>query len=186
MRPMIAAFCLAASLPACATLNPVTALRLSRLDPLTADPAAIAARLTLPDGLGVRPGSAVLTLSASRQDTGEAFQHAYSLEEGGTVWRLSPTDIRSLRAAQAEAARWRAEAPDESSGALSLSLGGCAIGAGPDPEATVSADLSLDGGVRYAPLIRGLSLADIAGAASPGAVLPACPSSGGQRPRQQR
>ncbi|MBS8227228.1 hypothetical protein [Vannielia litorea] len=175
MRHLFAALCLAAMLPACTTLNPVTAARLSRMNPLTADPAAIAARLTLPEGLAVRPGSAILTISAERKATGEAFTHAFALEQRGSTWRLSPADVQTLRVAQAEAARWKEEAPDETTGSIQLSLGGCAVDEGPHPEATVAADLSLDGGASYAPLIRGVPVARIAAAAGPEAPLPACP-----------
>ncbi|SIO15318.1 hypothetical protein [Vannielia litorea] len=176
MRHPIAALCLAlaAALPGCTTLDPVTAARLSRLDPLTADPAALVARLHLPEGLAVAPGGAVLRLSARREDTGEALDEAYVLERRGAAWRLSAVDAAALRSVQHRIAGWKAEAPEASGGALSLSLTGCATGAGPNPKGEVAADLSLDGGTRFMPLLRGLTVAEITRAAGPGATLGPC------------
>ncbi|QDC08287.1 hypothetical protein FHY55_03085 [Oceanicola sp. D3] len=178
MKRLLTVICLAASLAACTTLNPVTAARLSRLDPLTADPAAIAARLRLPEGLAIQPGGAVLSISAIRKDTGERLAETFELEPSGTLWRLSEPDIATMREAQDRAARWKREAPDQSSGALSLSLTGCSrsTGArsGPDPEAPISADVSLDGGASFLPLIRGLTVADLAKAAGTGTAIGPC------------
>ena len=64
MKPLITLPCLA--LCACGAVNPVTALRLATLDPLTADPGAFIVRLDLPDGVGIEDGGATLSMQATR------------------------------------------------------------------------------------------------------------------------
>lgn len=159
----------------CATVNPVTLARLGALDPLTADPSAFAARLSLPEGLVVVPGGAVLTLSANRADTGETVTGRFELVRNGDVWRLSDPDTARLRALQSQIRGWKSQAPDASSGALTISLTGCATGTGPDPDAAVSADLSLDGGASFAPLLRGLTAGEIIALADPEGTARPCP-----------
>lgn len=156
------------ALAACSSLDPVTMTRLSRLDPLTADPSDVVARLALPPGLEVPPGGATLALAARRRDTGETLDAHFALIRRGDTWRLARADADRLRELQAGIRDWTSAAPDASEGSLSLRLTGCAIGTGPAPTAPVSADLSLDGGTSFAPLVRGLTAGEIAAMADPG------------------
>ena len=175
MRALTAALCLALALAvsACGSVHPLTAARLSRLDPLTADPAAIAARISLPEGLAISPGGAVLEIGARRKDTGESLSGRYALRRKGDTWALAPADAAALRTLQAEVLAWKAE--DAGEGHLSLHLTGCRTGAGPAQDAPISADLSLDGGASFLPLLRGLEVSDLQRAAGPRQPkLPAC------------
>jgi hypothetical protein len=59
-----------ALLSACTSLVPSGVARLSGLSPLDADPAQFAVALVLPEGLSLAPGSARLSISATRDARG--------------------------------------------------------------------------------------------------------------------
>ncbi|MEZ5713801.1 MAG: hypothetical protein R3D85_00695 [Paracoccaceae bacterium] len=150
-----------ALLAACSSLNPVTLARLAQLDPMTADPGAIAIRLDLPDGLVVPPGGATLDIASARSDTGQSVKARLALTERAGIWALDPADAARLRSLRAQIRQWEAEAPEANSGSFSLGITGCATGDGPDPAAPVRADLSLDGGASFLPFLRGASVAQV-------------------------
>ena len=163
---------LALMLAACSSVVPSTAARLAALDPLTADPAALELVVMLPAGMAIIPGSARLEFGATRGT--ESRSGSFALEdrplpagitapEGATpvALALAPTDADQMRALQVEIAAWKREGGAQ--GSLGLGLGGCAVGAGPAPEAegTVLIRLVTDG--PFLPLIRDSRLVDLLG-----------------------
>lgn len=176
-----AAFLAAAlTLAACASVAPGTAARLAALDPVTADPAAIEVALLLPPGLQVAPGTAVLTLAASRGD--QRLSGDFRLQPrpapgvappaGGSVaaFGLAPADLPRMRDLQAGIAGWRDAGAAQ--GSLSVGVGGCALGSGPDPDATGAVLLRLAPDAPFRPLIRPTRLADLLGPEMLAAIAP--------------
>lgn len=168
-----AALCLTL-LSACSGLSPVALAKLSQLDPITVDPAQIAVRLDLPDGLAVPPGGATLVLRSARSDTGQSTEARLNLAETGGIWALTPQDAVRLRDVQSRIRQWEAEAPEAHSGSFSIGVAGCASGDGPDPAAPIRADLSLDGGASFLPILRGVTVQDALDAARSSGPVPLC------------
>ncbi|MEO0385912.1 MAG: hypothetical protein AAF281_00070 [Pseudomonadota bacterium] len=167
--------CLVALLLAgCTAVDPVTALRLSTVDPLTADPAGYAVALDLPAGLDIRPDSAFLTLRATRADTGETAERAFALIAGDVdTYALDRADLPRFRALQSRIKAWQAAAPEATSGSLSVAVGGCRRGLGPAADARVGVRLRTRPGDAFLPLLRDAPLDRLLGAAA-GRGLPAC------------
>lgn len=166
----ILGFFLCLALMGCATLSPVTLARLSRLDPLESDPNLIAARLTLPPGVAIKPGGAVLAISAQNQDTGARLEGRYPLVGAEGIWRLAPADAAALTVLQSQIQEMKATAPDAVEGTLAVGVEGCRVPPGPAPDARVSVDISLDGGAAFLPLVRNAPLSDL----GPGIPLEMC------------
>lgn len=152
-----------AILSGCAEIFPVALAQLSRLDPLTTDPSLIAAKVSLPDGLGVRRDSAVLSVTVQREDTGEALSERYVLERDGEIWRLSDADAEAFRQMQRIIGEWKRAGGDGTKGALSVSVGGCASKPAPDVSGSVSVWLSMDGGTSFLPFLRDVQASGIVG-----------------------
>lgn len=177
MFDKITAFGVLVSLVGCGTLVPTTVARLAGVSPLNADPAGFEVALDLPQGVGVRPGSAILGFEAARSDTGEAFAQEFQLEMSpGTppTWRFAEADLAAIRQFQAQARAWESDAPAASSGSISVGLGPCLIGDGPAAEAVISSALRIQQGGPFLPLMRNVALLQFADAADISA-LPACP-----------
>lgn len=167
--PILPAFALAA----CASVVPSTAARLAAMDPLTADPAAIQLVVILPEGLSVTPGSARLEFGATRG--AESRNESYVLTDTAApaglavpesslarVYALKDEDAESMRALQGEIAAWKQDGGAK--GSLGLGIGGCAVGAGPAPDAVGSVLIRVREGGPFLPLIQGGKLADLLGA----------------------
>lgn len=165
-----AAFLLA--LAACSAVVPGTAARLATMDPLTADPAAIALVVVLPEGLAVTPGSARLEFGAVRGT--ESRTGTFALQDqpvtmtvaltGGAVARgfaLTEQDAERMRELQGEIADWKREGPAK--GSLGLGLGGCAVGDGPAPDAVGSVLIRLVKDGPFLPLIQKGKIVDLLG-----------------------
>ena len=170
----------ALALGACASVVPSTAVRLATLDPLTADPAAIELVVILPEGIAVAPGSARLEFGAVRG--AESRKGRFALEdraapasvsaESGTArgFALTKADAERMRALQAEIAMWKRDG--DAKGSLGLGIGGCAVGAGPAPDAVGSVLIRMAEGGPFLPLIRAGKLADLLGAEVLAAIQP--------------
>ena len=145
-------YCLVALLLAgCTAVDPVTALRLSSVDPLTADPAGYAVALDLPAGLDIRPDSAFLTLRATRADTGETAEGAFALIAGDVdTYALDRADLPRFRALQSRIGAWQAAAPEATSGSFRVAVGGCRRG--PRASCVRRPDLTSRGGAHKSPL----------------------------------
>lgn len=161
MRPFILPALL---LSACTSIVPSTALRLSALSPMEADPAGFAVAMTLPEGLEIEPNSARLTLSAIRTDTGEIRDATFVLERlklEGAVYRVAPGDLDSLRAFQANIGQWKAENGDSTRGSLNVTLSPCTIGEGPAGDARASVAIRINPDGPFLPLVLNGPISDI-------------------------
>lgn len=156
------------ALCACSAIDPLTALRLSSLDPLTADPAAIELALTLPPGLRVVPGTARLEFGAQRGQ--DRIGGSYLLQDRGGVFALTSADAARMRDMQAQVAAWQAEG--DARGSLGIGLGACAVDTGPAPDASGSVFIRLEQGGAMLPLIADARIVDLIGAAALGAIGP--------------
>jgi len=171
-----------ATLASCTSFNPITLARLAMLDPLEVDPGNIAVSLDLPEGLGVLPGGAALEVGVSNTVSGEAQSSQFTLAQNGTdrgnVFRIAEADLQRMRAFQTRARDWKARYGEDAEGSLSLGLEICRAGAGPARDATLSAQISLDGGGSFLPLMRPTSVETITNQPdSPDvAGLPQCPA----------
>jgi hypothetical protein len=175
------ALTLGLALTACSAIVPGTAARLSALDPLTADPAALELVVILPPGLAVSPGSAKLELSAVRgsEHRNGNFRLAdrpaapgLDAPEGATArhFAIADADVERMRALQSEIAAWKREGAAK--GSLGLGIGGCAIGDGPAPDATGSVLIRVREDGPFLPLIAEGKLADLLGAEVLAAIKP--------------
>jgi hypothetical protein len=160
-------------LSACTSVVPGTAARLSALDPLTADPAAIEVAVILPPGLAITPGTAMLQVGATRGE--ESLTGSFALRdrpaatgptapEGAVarVFSLTDTDAQRMRDLQTQISDWQQEG--RAQGSLGLAVGGCAIGPGPAPDARGSVYIRLAADASFLPLIQDGRLDDLLGA----------------------
>jgi hypothetical protein len=161
----LAPLAISALVAACGYLDPRAVKDLSLLDPLRADPAAIEARVTLPEGLRLRPDQAFLNVQARTGDSRVAESFRLRLVEGQdehvTQLSLSSADADRFRAWQARVLELRQSG--EVRGQLSVSLGACATGTGPAPDAAGSLGLKLRADAPMAPVIEDAPLATLLG-----------------------
>ncbi len=144
----------ALALSACTSIVPSTAMQLSGLSPTTADPADLAVDLTLPAGIDVSPGSALMLFSTTRSDTNETAEGTFVLQRDGSVFKVNPADYAELRSLQATARAWNAENADATKGSLSISLSPCRLDAGPEDDARVSVAVRMAPDGAFLPLVR--------------------------------
>lgn len=146
-------------LGACSTVVPGTVLKLSEVDPLTADPADIALQVEVPDSLGLLPEAGTLALSAQfRDDTVKAGQ--FPIEQVGDVLQIAPASHAALRALQAEIAVWETADPDGTDGSLGVDLEPCLRAPRVPADATVSVGIRLEADGAFLPLLRDAPLAE--------------------------
>lgn len=144
------------SLGACSSLVPGTVAQVAQLDPLTADPAAVAIEVQMPEGLAIRPGSARLELSAQRGDMRAGG--AFALAAEGNVWSLAQAEWPAFRAAQARIADWKAEDPAGTLGTLAVRVDPCLTGAPTLGRAAVSVSIRTAEDGAFLPLLRDASM----------------------------
>ena len=148
------------ALGGCGAVAPVTAARLANLSPLTADPAGMAVAVDLPEGLGLRPGSAVLGFTLRNGDEVVAIE--LRLAGSATAgFSVADRDLGRLRQVQATGREWQAADPDGTSGSLSLTFGPCLTGP-LAPDARVAARLRLGADGAFLPLLRPQPVAEFA------------------------
>lgn len=181
MSPFHTAILTSLALAACTSIVPSTAARLSAMDPLTADPAALELVVVLPPGLAVMPGSAKLELSADRgaEHKSGSFRLAerpaaagVAVPEGGSArgFAIAEADVPKMRALQAEIAAWKREG--DAKGSLGMGLGGCAVNGGPAADARGSVLVRVQEGGPFLPLIADGRLSDLLGAEVLAAIKP--------------
>ena len=133
-------------LTGCTTLTATGLLAASRLAPLTADPAAVSAAVSVPAGMGLRTGDAELLLGYAPDTPGPGpFAERFELEivhlpgfdgadPNDAVFgaRIAAADHERFRRTQARITRLRASG-DDGLGTLSISISsGCFTGARPE------------------------------------------------------
>jgi len=160
--------------PACSYLDPGAVKDLSLLDPLRADPSAIEANVTLPDGLRLRADQALLNVEARQGNVRVAESFLLRIVEGPdprvVQLSLSPADAGRFRDWQTRVLDLRRVGP--APGSLSVSLGACATGSGPAPDAAGSLGLKLRADAPIAPVISEAPLAELLGPANLAAIGP--------------
>ncbi len=147
---------------ACTSIVPSTLMRLDDVSPTDADPAGFAVDLSLPTGLDIVPGSAMLTFVVRRSDTNQMASGRFALENVGNVFRVAPADLQELRGLQATARQWKAKYGAATEGSLSINLTPCTRGDGPDADARVNIGLQIAEGGRFLPLVRNGRLSAVA------------------------
>ncbi|MDZ4096098.1 MAG: hypothetical protein U1D35_14455 [Paracoccaceae bacterium] len=177
-REIFAPMVLGLGVGACSSIMPTTLTQLAAVQPLEADPTAIAVAIVLPAGLEVAPGSARLTVEALRRDTGEAHKLDLVLEAhdlgasnlavpagaNAQTYTIAPPDVGRMRALQGVVRAWKAEIPvPDTGGSFGLGLGGCGVGDGLADDAVGSAYIRVAKGGDYVPLIVDGSLRDLLG-----------------------
>ncbi|WP_298360822.1 hypothetical protein [uncultured Litoreibacter sp.] len=150
----------------CSNIVPSAIARLYSVSPMEADPSDIAVALDLPDGIGVRQGTAKLLLTATRSDTNETSAATYILaaspgRDGSTVYAIADRDFGRLRAQQSLIRGWKDAAGDATNGSLSAGLEGCIIGAGPADDAAMSINMRTAKEDAFFPLIRRAPITDV-------------------------
>lgn len=155
LKPALACLALA-TLVACAPPPPAGVKLLEDTDPLTVDPATIAVRIYLPEGVGLQKGGAVLSVGATDGTTQlkEDFR-LQTVKRGSDVldFSLTAKDAARFRELQAQARQWKAESPDTAKGSLSVDVKGCALDGPVSPTVTTAIDISLDSGASFLPLL---------------------------------
>ncbi|MDX8352836.1 hypothetical protein [Cognatiyoonia sp. IB215182] len=160
-------------LAGCTSIVPTTAMRLNNLSPTTADPADMAVALTLPEGIDVQPGSAMLTFAVIRSDLDQTAKGTFRLVREGDVYAIAPSDHATLRALQATAWQWEAENASATQGSLAITLAPCLRGAGPSDDARVNVAIRLAQDGAFLPLVRNAPLSAVTSAEQLGDV-PQC------------
>ena len=146
---------------------------LAALDPLTADPAGMAIRLHLPEGVGIDPGTAALRLIAEN-GAGERVDERYALRPIEDAWRLNRTDRARLRTDQARVLGWETADPDGTRGSFAVGLTPCVTADRAPDGATLSADLQIAPDAPFRPLLRDQSIAGMLARAGTDTISP-CP-----------
>ena len=160
MKPLAIASALLLS--ACGSVVATTAVRLANLSPLTADPADFAVRVTLPEGLDVAHGPAVLVLKAREHPQADPEVGEYKLQRDSNVFRVAPGDIAAIRALQDKANDWKTADSEAASGSLGISLLPCRRGDDLNIDARVSVAIQIEQGGVFLPLIRNAPLSNVA------------------------
>lgn len=147
-----------------------------QIDPLTADAAALLAVVTLPDGLRLRPDQAILDVATTQGEVRLAERFLMRLSAGAddrrTYLSLAPKDVERFRDWQRRTRDLKRAGP--ATGQMSLGLGACTTGAGPDWTAKGALGLRLTTGAPVATIIDSAPLVALLGPKNLAAVGP-CP-----------
>ncbi|MEL6691244.1 MAG: hypothetical protein AAFP28_13100 [Pseudomonadota bacterium] len=146
---------LALCLNACTSVVIPTALKLDRLDPLTADPTGFAVQARFDPELRVTPGSEELSFTITRGATGEVFGGPQPLrilrgEDGVVTYALTREAAETLRGLQAKAATWPKDG--QNSLAMNFTFDACLTAADAAPEFSVAIRLAEE--AAFLPLLR--------------------------------
>ncbi|MGB1235042.1 MAG: hypothetical protein ACPG5U_04865 [Planktomarina sp.] len=164
----------------CSSLNPVTAFRLARTNPLTVDPSVIRVLVAVPEYFAVKEDSVLFriygenTVLDARRDRSFVLQH--TLTDGMHMFQLSGNDVTALLALQAEFNQWKDDHPDASSGGYSVKAQPCSQArpiAAEDLTGHFSVFIELDPETGPMSLLRNVPLSRVA-AEFEGQTLPMC------------
>lgn len=160
----------------CTSLVPATMLQLMALSPLEADPADLAFRVSLPEGLQVIPGSAGVRFQAENSGQGWHLDHVYPIATtpGPTALMAIPQEHHdAVRETQALLRSWEFADGEGTSGSISVDLGFCRTAIAPQDDAVVTVDVQTQSEGAFLPLSRDAPLHDVMARAAPGG-LPRC------------
>lgn len=153
--------CAILGLSGCVAMNPVTMVRLATMNPLAADPGAIAVQLVLPAGVGVVEGSAAMSIETTFAD-GDEISERFLLENlPNDVWRVARADQELLRELQVRVITAEEADPDTASGSFSVGFEPCTLGDGPGEDATFSISIQLDHGGGFLPLVNNARVSEL-------------------------
>ena len=146
-------------------------------DPITADPAGIAARVTLPDGIDLPDDGAVMTLSAVNTETEAVSRERYvlTLSDDRGLYVLSRGDQARLSEQQGTILGWMTQEIDVD-GTFNFAIDPCRTGDGPDRHARVSVQLRGETDGPFLPVIDDMHLRRILDYDL--AEMPVCPRAG--------
>lgn len=176
----------------CSSVPLTSMLKLSQLDPLTAEAEHIRIGVRLPNTVRVKPHGAVLTMNAVRKDTDATLQAEFLLTEEQnqalrdqlssavktgfeiSVFRIATADLDRLQALQQRIKAWKQRYPDKTQGSLSISVAGCRLDSLSPDNVRVSTYLKVDPEGEFIPLVRDVDLDQVAPAVFDSATLPIC------------
>lgn len=151
MKSMI--FAASLSLMSCTALVPETLQTVAGIDPLTADPADIALRLTLPTSVGIVPGTATLHLGA-RNRSGASVGQSFDLDRQGDVFAVAERDHDRLHDLQRQIGVWKSTDPSGTKGSLSLAFTPCRTGEVVPEDARASVGIRVVQNGAFLPLVQ--------------------------------
>lgn len=165
-------------LPACSYLNMTTANELRELDPMAADPGKYFVTIDMPEDFGLEPGSAVLSMSGERTDTGETLSGSFALAQAETATgqvqlALAEADLPRFRGLQSQMRDWKEAVGDKASGSFGFDMTPCRRVAAPRTDGDVSVAVVLEPGASPLPLISNVPVHRILDGTEP-ADLPQC------------
>jgi len=181
----------------CSTIPLSSALKLRQLNPLTADPKAIRIAVRLPDGIRVREDGAVMEITARRTDTGltEKGRFVFRQQTSATadaadgllaeadthfeIFRIADDDMARLRRLQETMKVWKAEAPDDAGGSLSIQISGCRTAKLPPGPVVISTFLRTDPAEPFFTVMRNVDLRSAFNEGGQAHILPLCDSGAG-------
>ncbi|MEO9827152.1 MAG: hypothetical protein ABJF50_22350 [Paracoccaceae bacterium] len=153
-------------LTGCTSVVPATLARLNNFSPLTVDPAALQAAVTVPDGVSVPVGGATMLLEATRSDTNETLSQTFVLDQTETgdllVFEVADEDIAAFRTLQRKVRTWEEIAKDETTGSFGVDVTLCKVGDGPAEDATFSVFVQADDG-GLMPILRDAPVSEVIG-----------------------
>ncbi|MEM6945864.1 MAG: hypothetical protein AAF565_19135 [Pseudomonadota bacterium] len=182
-------FALALILAGCASDREI-ARQMAGEGPDALDPSAISVAVVPPEGMGIAPGGATLSLSAEGNDwaASESFVLAQQpdVEAPGlpadarvTALALAPEDVERFRVLAREIGRRELDDPDSVNGSLSAAVDPCRVGGTARPSGPLLIFLRMQKERPYKLLSKEVDFADqvIRSRATEGA-LPPCPEPG--------
>lgn len=164
------------ALGGCASFVPATMLQLMALSPLEADPADLAFRVSLPEGVQVIPGSAGVRFQAENSGQGWHLDHVYPIATtpGPTaLMAIPPEHHDAVRETQALLRSWEFADGEGTSGSISVDLGFCQTDIALGGDAVVSVDVQTQSDGAFLPLMRDEPLHELVERAAPDG-LPRC------------
>lgn len=151
-------------LTGCSSLVPSTLIQLNDFSPLTVDPAALQAAVTVPDGVSVPTGGATMLLQATRSDTEESISRSFVLDQRETgellVFAVAPEDVPAFKSLQRTIRTWEEIAEDETTGSFGVDVTLCKVGDGPAEDATFSVFVQADDG-GLMPILRDAPVSEV-------------------------
>ena len=147
-----------ALLTGCSSVVPTTLARLNDFSPLTVDPAALQAAVTVPEGVSVPKGGATMLLEATRSDTDETVSRSFVLDQTETgdllVFEVAAEDVPAFKSLQRTIRTWEEIAEDETTGSFGVDVTLCKVGNGPAEDATFSVFVNTGESEAMLPILR--------------------------------